>query len=533
MKIFRLIHIGLVFARYRIDGIVLTTPWFYPFRFLRLLNPFQYIPGQKLSRGERIRIALEKLGPIFVKFGQVLSTRRDWLPDDIASELEKLQDNVKPFPGKKAREIIRKSLKKPTNQLFKHFSDKALASASIAQVHAAELMDGTPIVVKVLRPKVEKQVQRDMSLLKLAARFCQAVLPNGQNARPMAVVAEFERHLKNELDLTLEAANAAQLARNLEKDDLVGIPAVYWDYCAKNVLALERVDGIPISHIKQLKSSGIDLKQLASSAIDMFFTQVFRDNFFHADLHPGNIFVAKRASGEPKFLLVDFGVAGTLSATDQRYIAENLLAFFKRDYQRVADLHVASGWLPPDTRAYEFATQIRAISEPFFEKPLKDISIGLLLLRLFQTARRFNIIIQPQLILLQKNLLHIESISRQLDPDLDLWQTAKPFLERWLKTQVGPRAVLRKVCQQLPYWGEKLPELPELVYQFLQQSTSPTPSHAPQTQHSKVPAARGGLIVGVILLFASTLVFATAPQAHIAGWVLFGVGVGSAALSLL
>lgn len=531
MKFFRLIYIGWILARYRIDSLVLTTRWFYPFRFLRLFNPFQYLPRKKLGRGERVRIALEKLGPIFIKFGQVLSTRRDWLPEDIAGELEKLQDNVKPFPGKKARDMIQKSLKKPVEELFKIFANQALASASIAQVHAAELMDGTPVVVKVLRPKVAKQVERDMSLLKLAARFCQAVLPSGQNARPMAVVAEFERNLINELDLTLEAANAAQLARNLEKDNNVGIPAVYWEYCAKNVLVLERINGVPISHINAIKSAGIDLKKLAASAIDMFFTQVFRDNFFHADLHPGNIFVAKAEASNAKFLLVDFGVVGTLSPSDQRYIAENLLAFFKRDYQRVADLHVDSGWLPANTRAYEFATQIRAISEPFFEKPLKDISIGLLLLQLFQTARRFNIIIQPQLILLQKNLLHIEGISRQLDPELDLWQTAKPFLENWLKKQIGPRAVLRKVCKQLPYWGEKLPELPDLVYQFLQQSKSPALTAVAEPA-KKSPFSKG-LAAGAVLLFASTLVFATAPQAHIAGWILFGLGVGSVALSVL
>lgn len=531
MKFFRLMYIGWILARYRIDGLLLTTPWFYPFRFFRLCNPFYYIPRRKQSRGLRIRLALEKLGPIFVKFGQVLSTRRDWLPEDIADELEKLQDDVKPFPGKKARAMIRKSLKKPVSELFKRFSDEALASASIAQVHAAELMDGTKIVVKVLRPNVDKQVECDISLLKLAARFCEAVLPKGNNARPMAIIEEFERNLKSELDLTLEAANAAQLRRNIQATDLAYVPDVYWEFCAKNVLALERVTGIPIAHMAALKTAKVDLKKLAERAIEMFFTQVFRDNFFHADLHPGNIFVSKKKPCDPTFVLVDFGVAGTLSPKDQRYIAENLLAFFKRDYQRVADLHVASGWLPVDTRAHEFATQIRAISEPFFEKPLKDISIGMLLLRLFQTARRFHIIIQPQLILLQKNLLHIEGISRQLDPDLDLWQTAKPFLENWLKKQIGPKAVLRKVCEQLPYWGEKLPELPELVYQFLQQTKTPTSPVL--TEPAKKPGISRRLAAGAICLFASALIFAVAPQAHIAGWILFGLGVGSAVLNFV
>lgn len=466
-RIYRLIQINFIFARYGLDQLILSLHLFRPLRFLIYLNPWYWGANRKRLMGERIRLALEALGPIFVKFGQALSTRRDLLPEDIADELAKLQDQVPPFSSEIALAMIEQSCGKPIEELFLEFDKVPLASASIAQAHAAKLFDGKAVVVKVLRPNVHKQVLRDVDLLYVLANLAQRFWPEGRRLRPREVVAEFERFLMDELDLLREAANASQLRRNFLNSPLLYIPEVYWQYTHVNVLVTERIYGIPISDIAELKRQNINLKALSERGVEIFFTQVFRDCFFHADMHPGNIFVSPQHRENPQYLGVDFGIMGTLSPTDQRYLAENLMAFFNRDYRRVAVLHVESGWVPEDTRVDEFESAIRTVCEPIFERPLKDISFGQLLLRLFQTARRFHMEVQPQLVLLQKTLFNVEGLGRQLYPDLDLWNTAKPFLEKWLRQQMGPRAFFRKIRERAPYWAEKFPDLPDLLYQTL------------------------------------------------------------------
>jgi len=466
---FRLIRINFILVRYNLDEFILTTPWFYPLRFLSYFNPWHWILKNKLTRGERLRRALEDLGPIFIKAGQVLSTRRDILPDDIAEELAKLQDRVPPFSGHLAKKMIEKSLQLPIEDIFQEFDLTALASASVAQVHAAKLLNGKSVVVKVLRPDIRKMIDRDIDLLMTLAHLANRYWPQARRFKPKEMAEEVSHTLHDELDLQREGANASQLRRNFQHSDFLYIPEIYWAYSRTNILVMERVEGIQIHNIQALQASGINMKKLAERGIEIFFTQVFRDSFFHADMHPGNIFVSTKNLENPQYIAVDFGIVGSLSTKDQRYLAENMLAFFKRDYQRVAELHVASGWLPPDTRIDQFEGAIRAVCEPIFERPLKDISFGQLLLRLFQTARRFNINIQPQLVLLQKTLLNIEGVGRQLYPELDLWTTAAPFLEHWLKKQVGVKAFLHRVRENIPYWSEKLPEIPGLVYDVLNQ----------------------------------------------------------------
>lgn len=466
-QFFRIIRIHYIIVRYNLDQIIFETPYFYAFRFLNYLNPWYWFLKNKMSRGERIRRALEELGPIFIKAGQVISTRRDFLPDDIAEELAKLQDRVPPFRGNDAKKMIEASLNMPLSQVFANFSIDALASASIAQVHAATLLNGKEVVVKVLRPCIKKIITRDIHLLKTFAALADRYWEEGRRFKPKEIIQEVEQTLYDELDLLREGANASQLRRNFHQSPILYIPEIYWDYCRHDVLVMERIHGIPVHNIAALKAAGINMKKLAERGIEIFFTQVFRDSFFHADLHPGNIFVANEKHHDPHFIAVDFGIVGSLNTKDQRYLAENMLAFFKRDYQRVAELHLSSGWLPPDTRLDQFEGAIRAVCEPIFEKPLKDISFGQLLLRLFQAARRFNINIQPQLILLQKTLLNVEGVGRQLYPDLDLWTTAAPFLETWLRKQVGVKAFFTRIRDNLPYWSEKLPEIPTLVYDIL------------------------------------------------------------------
>ncbi|MEM9243158.1 MAG: ubiquinone biosynthesis regulatory protein kinase UbiB [Pseudomonadota bacterium] len=540
MRLLRLCYICFILVRYRIDSLLFMIPWLYPFRFLRLLNPFYYWRYRHYSSGKNLRIALERLGPIFVKFGQLLSARYDLLPQDIAEELAKLQDNVQPFSGKVAKKIIEKNLKKSIEELFDQFDSQPLASASIAQVHRAKLKDGSDVVVKVLRPNIRKLIHRDVSLLKTLASLAESVLSGSERIKPLAIIKEFERSLNCELDLMLEAGNATRLRQQFINDDSLYIPEVYWDYCCRNVLVMERISGIPAGKIKLLEQKGINLASAGERLIELFFTQVFKNNFFHADLHPGNIFIADHPSQQPRFILVDFGIIGSLSPEDQRYIAENLLAFFNRDYHRVAELHLASGWLPAQENSHDFATAIRTICEPMFEKPLKDISIGKLLLNIFKIARQFHINIQPQLILLQKNLLHIEALSRRFNPELDLWHTAKPFLENWLSRQVGLRSLFSKTYQNLPYWIEKLPELPDLVYKALQQAGQPvvkSQSTSMLTDENEKSASkrpkRGITMIAGILLVASALNFALAPQAVISAWILFGVGSISLILGLL
>ena len=462
--LFRILLINVVLVRHGLEEVLLAVPFFRPIRFLLFLLPWHWFRKVEITHGARIRRALEDLGPIFVKFGQTLSTRRDLLPEEIANELAKLQDQVPPFSGDVAREIIEKALKQPVHKAFAEFSVEPLASASIAQVHAAKLHDGKEVVVKVLRPGVEKQVRRDLELMHALASIAHRYWEDGRRLRPKEVVQEYEQIVMDELDLMREAANASQLRRNFENSSDLYVPEVYFNLCRRNVMVLERIQGIPVNDIEALRKHGVNLKKLSDRGSHIFFTQVFSHNFFHADMHPGNIFVSYENPEDPKYVGVDFGIMGTLSPSDQRYLAENLLAFLNRDYRRVAELHLESGWVPSDTRVDQFESAIRTVCEPIFQRPLSEISFGNLLLRLFQTARRFNMEVQPQLVLLQKTLLNIEGLGRQLDPDLDLWKTAKPFLDRWMSEQVGVRALAEGIRKQLPRMAERLPEIPELVY---------------------------------------------------------------------
>ena len=467
-QLFRLAHINFVLVRHGLDDLILATHLLRPFRFLYYMAPWNWLPRERDPRAVRIRRALVDLGPIYVKFGQILSTRRDLLPDDVADELAKLQDRVPPFPGAVARSAIESSLGESVDSVFLRFDETPLASASIAQVHAAEMPDGREVVVKVLRPSVRRYIERDVSLLKTIAGLAERYWKDGHRLRPYEVVSEFEKTLYDELDLLREASNASQLRRNFSGDDKLYVPEVFFPLCREDVMVMERVHGIPISNVAALKEAGIDLKVLSERGVEIFFTQVFTHNFFHADMHPGNIFVAP----DGRYMAVDFGIMGTLHPEDQRYLAENFLAFFRRDYRRVAELHVESEWVPSDTRVDEFESAIRTVCEPIFEKPLKEISFGNVLLRLFQTARRFNMVVQPQLVLLQKTLLNIEGLGRQLYPDLDLWQTAKPFLERTMSEQLGPRHLLHNMRDNIPAWSDALPELPMLAHRVLEQAGS-------------------------------------------------------------
>lgn len=473
MKIFRqimrMLTIYRIIVRYGLDELLLSTKIFRPLRLLAYLVPGYWLRPKDLSRGKRILFALQELGPIFVKFGQILSTRRDLLPDDIALELAKLQDKVTPFSGEEARQILEKAYARSLDEVFARFEMTPIAAASIAQVHAARLHNGREVVVKVLRPGIKSRIRKDIELLFLFAELAQRYWADGRRLRPMEVVAEFEKTLYDELDLVREAANATQLRRNFKDSDLLHVPEIEWDYTLSNVIVMERISGIPISDIAALKRHGVNLKYLADAGVEIFFTQVFRDNFFHADMHPGNIFVDIRNPYRPSYIAVDFGIMGTLSTEDQHYLAANFLAFFRRDYHRVAELHVHSEWVPPGTRIEEFEGAIRSVCEPIFDKPLKEISFGMVLLRLFQTARRFKMEVQPQLVLLQKTLLNIEGLGRQLYPDLDLWQTAKPFLERWMDERIGLRAFLKGIRTNLPKWAESLPEVPMLIHETLVQ----------------------------------------------------------------
>jgi len=431
------------------------------FRLYRFLPQFSNRIDD--TRAVRLRQALEALGPIFVKFGQVLSTRRDLLPADIADELAKLQDQVPPFDPALAVSEVERSLGRPIDDALRDFERQPVASASVAQVHFATLPEGTEVAVKVLRPGVERAIARDVLLLQTAAGLLEGLWAGGRRLKPREVVAEFARHLEDELDLVREAANASLLRRNFENSPLLAVPAIHWDYCSRRVMVMERMHGTPISQVNILRKKGIDIPALARSGVEIFFTQVFRDGFFHADMHPGNIFV----TDDGKYVALDFGIMGTLSEMDKSYLAQNFVAFFNRDYRRVAQAHLDAGWVPAGTRLDDFEAAIRAVCEPIFARPLKEIYFGKLLLRLFQTSRRFNVEVQPQLVMLQKTLLNIEGLGRELDPDLDLWQTAKPYLERWMSEQVGWRGVLRTLRREAPYWAQTLPTIPRLVHRLL------------------------------------------------------------------
>lgn len=451
--------------RHGMDELILASHLFRPLRYLKLFMPWTWV-ARRAGRGERIRRSLEALGPIFVKFGQILSTRRDLLPDDIADELAKLQDQVPPFADAQARQILTKAYGQSPDEVFQRFESTPFASASIAQVHGATLHDGTEVVVKVLRPAILPVIKRDIRLLYIIADKLERYWSAGKQLRPLAVVAEFEKTILDELDLMREAANASQLRRNFSLSEELYVPEIYWPYARRNVLVMERITGIPIGNIDALRAAGVDLEKLADRGVNIFFTQVYQHGFFHADMHPGNIFV----SNEGQYIAVDFGIMGTLNPSDQRYLAENFLAFFNRDYRRVAQLHIDSGWVDKDTSLGEFEAAIRTVCEPIFDKPLKEISFGHLLIRLFETGRRFNMVVQPQLVLLEKTLLNIEGLGRQLNPDLDLWKSAKPFLQKWVADQIGPRAMLRHLKENVPLWAERLPQMPNMLFDVLEQA---------------------------------------------------------------
>lgn len=457
-QLFRIFKINAVFIHRGLDELVYMVPWFRPLFFLFYLAPWNWLGRKKQPLGVRIRLGCEDLGPIFIKFGQMLSTRPDLLPDDIVTELAKLQDDVAPFPGEQATEMIEKALGGKVSEVFAAFDSTPLASASIAQVHPATLKNGDDVVVKVLRPNVEKHIQRDLMLMRTMAKLFEKYIPQWRRLHPIEVVAEYDKTITNELDLLREAANASQLRRNFLDSPVLYVPKIHWDYCHHNVIVMERIYGLPVNDIVQLKAAGINLKKLSETGVEIFFTQVFRDNFFHADMHPGNIMVSPDHREEPRYLGVDFGIVGTLAPDDQYYLAANFLAFFNNDYKHVAELHIRSGWVPADTRVDEFESAIRTVCEPIFQQPLSRISFGLLLMRLFRVARQYNMEVQPQLVLLQKTLLNIEGLGRQIYPDLDLWDTAKPFLERWMREHKSPRVLLPKLLARVPEILAKISE---------------------------------------------------------------------------
>ena len=509
----RVLTIQRILVKYGLDDFIRETHLLRPLRFFFYALPRRRDTSAPL--GERIRLALEELGPIFVKFGQALSTRRDLLPVDIADELAKLQDSVPPFPSEQAVAILNEVYDEPVEQVFKRFDAEPLAAASIAQVHTAKLPNGQEVVVKLLRPGVQEQIEGDLDVLRMIAGLAAKYWEHGKRLRPLDVVAEYERTVIDELDLMREAANAAQLKRNFGASDMLYVPDVYWDYCRPEVLVQERIYGIPISDMDALREAGANIQVLAENGVEIFFTQVFRHNFFHADMHPGNIFVITTDPNKPKYAAVDFGIIGTLQPEDRHYLASNFLAFFDRDYLRIAKLHVDSGWVPEGTRVDQLETAVRTVCEPIFNKPLSEISFAQVLMRLFRVAQRFNVEIQPQMILLHKTLFNIEGLGRQLYPQLDLWKTAHPVLKRWMSEQVGPRAILDDFRENLPQLRQSLQDLPAVLKQIADQSSSQDPSIGKQVaelrmlredmqEHQRqrywLTATATGVISGTLLL---------------------------------
>jgi ubiquinone biosynthesis protein len=503
MRLLRLFRILGVSARFGLDEFILGHE---RVRGLRpALNALLFWRRIETPRAVRLRRALETLGPIFVKFGQMLSTRRDLVPPDIADELAKLQDQVPPFAWDKVAATLHRVYGKPVDTIFVTFEREPVASASVAQVHLASLPGGIQVAVKVLRPGIERIIANDVALLDVGATLVELLWADGRRLRPHEVVAEFARHLEDELDLMREASNASQLRRNFEGSPLLLVPEIYWDYCSNEVMVMQRMHGTPVSQVAALRAQGVDIPHLARAGVEIFFTQVFRDGFFHADMHPGNIFVTPGG----QYIALDFGIMGTLTETDKNYLAQNFLAFFRRDYRRVAEAHIESGWAPRETRIDEFEAAIRAVCEPIFDKPLKEISFGKLLLRLFQTSRRFNMEVQPQLVMLQKTLLNIEGLGRDLDPDLDLWATARPFLERWMSERLGWRGALRHLQQEAPYWSAMLPQLPRLLHQALtQQASGQAAQHAAALVRERRRQNRLLALIATLLgVIAALLVF--------------------------
>lgn len=464
---FRFITILRVFLRYRLDELI--PHEHLPLRAKLLLLPCKLFGSSKLSRGERLRRACEELGPIFVKFGQLLSTRPDLVADDIVAELNFLQDRVTPFANDEFRQIVERALGAPVDTIFSDYEHEPLASASVAQVHAATLKNGKAVVIKAVRPNIENIIAQDVALLLKLAQLLEKYSEDGRRLRPVEIVQDYRNTIFDELNLQKEAANASQLRRNFANSSLLYVPEVYWEYTRNNVMVMERIYGIPVTHLDELRAQHTDMKKLAERGVEIFFTQVFDHNFFHADMHPGNIFVSRENPTLPQYIAVDMAIVGSLTRADQYYLARNLLAMFRRDYRQVAELHVQSGWVPADVRVDELEAAIRTVCEPIFEKPLKEISFGHVLLSLFRTARRFNMEVQPQLVLLQKTLLNIEGLGRQLYPDLDLWSTAHPFLERWLKKRFHPKSLWGELKRYGPEWMEKFPQIPQLIFNGLQQ----------------------------------------------------------------
>jgi ubiquinone biosynthesis protein len=516
LKFLRLLKIFRVAIKYGLDEIAiagLKVP-----RTAKLIDTVIFWRDISAPRGERLRMALEELGPIFVKFGQVLSTRRDLVAPDLADDLARLQDRVPPFSSDLAIAQITKSLRAHPDELFASFERTPVASASIAQVHFATLKNGKEVAVKVLRPGMKKSIDEDVALMHIAADLISRVWADGKRLKPKEVVAEFDKYLHDELDLMREAANASQLRRNFAGSDLLMVPEMYWDYCSSSVIVMERMYGIPVSQIERLAAEGVDLKKLSSDGVEIFFTQVFRDGFFHADMHPGNILVSIAPETKGRYIALDFGIVGTLNDFDKDYLSQNFLAFFRRDYKRVAEAHIESGWAPRDTRVDELESAVRATCEPIFDRPLKDISFGQILLRLFQTSRRFNVEIQPQLVLLQKTLLNIEGLGRQLDPDLDLWKTAKPYLERWMGEQVGIPGMVERLKAEAPRFTHIIPQLPRLVHRALTQAAEPRAANDELLRMLVVEQQRTNRMLTFFVYFVGTLGLGLLGYSAYMGW---------------
>jgi ubiquinone biosynthesis protein len=545
----RLIEIQRVLVRHGLDEFVRATHLYRPLRFLFLLSPWTWaVRRGDAPRAERLRLALEELGPIFVKFGQALSTRRDLLPVDIADELAKLQDRVPPFDGKIARAVIEAAYGRAAEQVFSAFDEQPLAAASIAQVHTAELRAEVPlngaktreVVVKVLRPGMHSIIARDLEVLRALAAFAEANWAGSERLKPVEVVAEYEKTIIDELDLMREAGNASQLRRNFENSPLLYVPAVHWDFCRPGVMVMERIHGVQISNMARLREAGTDIRKLAENGVEIFFTQVFKHNFFHADMHPGNIFVLIDNPAQPRYAAVDFGIVGTLDPRDQYYLAENFLAVFERDYRKVATLHLESGWVPEGSRVDEMESAIRTVCEPIFNKPLKEISFGTVLLRLFEISRRFNVSIQPQLILLQKTLLNIEGLGRDLYPDLDIFKTAGPIMRDWVREKMSGRAILENARSQLPEILTSLQTLAPLVRSAVQRAqdgrlrlaVEAPEINALRADIRRTNRRRDKVTIAAVLLLGGIVWIALGRDPAWAGWALSGAG-GAWLLGLL
>ena len=524
----RLLTIQRALVRHGLDDFIRATHLYRPFRFLFYLSPWTWFQRSNgVTRGERLRLALEELGPIFIKFGQALSTRRDLIPIDIADELAKLQDRVPPFDSNVAAAIVERAFGVKLDTLFSQFDMAPLAAASIAQVHAATLKSGQDVVVKVLRPGMHEVIELDLQVLETLAVLADRYWTEARRVRPVEVVQEYRKTILDELDLMREAANAAQLKRNFAGSPLLYVPEIYWDYCRVNVMVMERIHGIIISRMDELRACGANFAKLAENGVEIFFTQVFRHNFFHADMHPGNIFVQVDDPANPRYAAIDFGIVGTLQPRDQHYLAENFLAFFDRDYARVAALHVESGWVPPGTRVDELESAVRTVCEPIFNKPLKEISFAQVLLRLFETARRFDMQVQPQLILLQKTLLNIEGLGRELYPELDLWKTAQPILRSWMRDRISPRAILKRLRTQLPDTIEALKQVPQVLQTVVREAAEGRLTV--QVRNSDVAELRAEMaranhrrdtmIAAAVLWLSGLLCVALLPDRTWMGWI--------------